>query len=421
MIKLFLSLLLTFISHFLISQIPYFYPETKKVNQIDTFFGQVIEDPYRWLEEQESDDTKKWREQQNDISRKYLDKIPNNFTLREQIKRNTEITYLAPSKRGDYYFVLQTEFGNKEVHIYFKKDLKKDYWEELFVTKDLKVKKEEDISISQYEVSNDSRYIAYAFDKNGSDWKEIKVADLQKQKNLDDHLFDIKFTDIVWKGNGFYYTRYERQSGDAQYKQLAKNGALYYHKIGTPQEKDSLIFKKNDSSSNTFTPFVSEDERYLIIRDDDNVKNMFAYYYCDFDSKAQVGLLPLFKKSNRRYDFLGSKNDSLYFGINTKIKKSVVAMNPKNPLKLIEIGSQMESLIVRDVLYHEGFFYKLCFYNEQELIVVFNKNGDIVKKVEIPFGSSCDFKGVDLASNQLLFSYHSLLHPPIYAGLDLLR
>lgn len=419
MIKFFCLFCITLVSYTMVSQTSYVYPEARKVSQRDTFFNQVIEDPYRWMEEQESDETKKWVDEQNKLTKSYLSKIPNNFTLREQIKRNTEIKYLTPTKRGDYYFVLQTEFGGKELHIYFKKDLSNTYWEELFVTKDLKVKKEQNINISEYEVSKDSRYIAYAFDKNGSDWKEIKVADLQKQKNLDDHLFDIKFSDIVWRGNGFYYTKYERQSGDEQYKQLAKNGALYYHKIGTSQEKDSLIFKKNDSSSNLFEPFISEDERYLIIRDNDNVKNLVAYYYYDFDSKTQTSLLPLFKKSNRRYGFLGSKNDSLYFMTTINNKKSVVVMNPKNPLKLIEVGSKMESLIVRDVVYHKGFFYKLCFYNEQELIVVFNQRGDIIKKVEIPFGSFCDFKGVDLVSNKLLFSYYSLLHPPIYAGLDL--
>lgn len=419
MTKLYFSLCLVFSSITLISQTLYVYPETRKVNQKDTFFGQIIEDPYRWLEEQESSETKQWVKQQDDIARNYLDKTPNNFTLREQIKRNTEVNFLAPTKNGDYYFILQTAFGGKELHIYFKKDLKKDYWEELFVTKDLKVNKDENISISQYEVSKDSKYIAYAFDKNGSDWKEIKVADLQKQKNLDDHLYDIKFSDIVWRGNGFYYTKYERKAGDEQYKQLAKNSALYYHKLGTAQDKDSLIFKKSDAPSNIFSTFISRDERFLIIRDNDPVKNMYAYYYFDFENKMQAGLLPLFKKSNKRYGFLGSKNDSLYFMITMNDKKSVVKMNPKNPTKLIEVGSKTESLIVRDVIYHKGFFYKLCFYNEQELIVVFNEKGDIVKKVEIPFGSFCDFKGVDLVSNKLLLSYYSLLHPPIYAGLDL--
>lgn len=379
----------------------------------------MIDDPYRWLEAQESEDTKKWVEQENELAKKYLDKIPNSFTLREQIKRNTEIKYLAPTKRGDYYFVLQSEFGGKELHIYFKKDLKNDYWEELFVTKDLKVKKEENISISHYEVSRDSRYIAYAFDNNGSDWKEIKVADLQKQKNLDDHLYNIKFSDIVWRGDGFYYTRFDRQIGEEQYKQLANNAALYYHKLGTPQERDSLIFKKKDTSSNLFSAIVSEDERYLIIKDFDNLKNMTAYYYYDFFDKSQVSLLPLFKKSIKRFDFLGSKNDSLYFVLTSNDKKSVIKLNPKKPTKLLEIGSQHESLIVREVIYHKGYFYKLCFYNDQELIVIYNDKGDIIKKVEIPFGSFCDFKGVDLVSNKLLLSYYSLLHPAIYAGLDL--
>lgn len=404
----------------LISQSPnYQYPISKKVEQTDVYFGKNIEDPYRWLEEQESSETKSWVKEQNIFTNEYLNKIPNNFTLREQIRRNTEVKYLAPIKRGDYYFVLQAEFGGKELHIYFRKDIKKDYWEELFVTKDLKVKKEENISISEYEVSANSKYIAYTFDKNGSDWKELKVADLEKQKNLEDHLYDIKHTSIVWKDDGFYYTKYERINTNEQYKQLSVNGKLYYHKLGTSQDKDSLIFKKNDSPNNIFIPIVSKDNRYLLINDHDPIKNTFAYYYYDFENRTQKSLLPLFKKSTTFFEFLGNEKDSLLFSTTINKKRKIIALDPNNPLKWEEKVKSIESLIIRDVIYHNGIFFKLCFYNEQEVIVVFDNKATIIKKIEIPFGSSCDFKGVDLKTNQLLLSYTSFLHPPIYAGMDL--
>lgn len=397
----------------------YVYPETKKVNQSDVYFGTKIDDPYRWLEEQESVETKAWVEQQTAFTKKYLDKIPNNFTLREQIKRNTQIEYLNPRKKGDYYFVLHRPFGFRELTIYYKKNYHDD-WEELFVTKDLKLKKEENISIEEFEVSANSKYIAYLFDKNGSDWKEIKIADLETQKSLPDHLYDIKFSSIVWRGNGFYYTKYDREKTDNQYKQLAVNGKLYYHTLGTLQEKDSVIFKKNSSTNNRFIPIVSENGRYLIINDHDPVNNTNAYYYYDFENTSQTTLLPLFKKSTTLFTLLGSEQDNLIFKTKINNKYKLISVNPKTPTKWLEKGHELENLIVDDIIYYNGQMIQLTYYNQQDVIVVFDTKGSIIKKVELPLGASCEFSGIDKKSNQLLLSYESYLHPPLFASMDLI-
>ncbi len=396
----------------------YSYPETKKTNQTDVFFGIKIEDPYRWLEEQESLETKSWVEQQTAFTKKYLDKIPNNFILREQIKRNLEIEYLNPSKKGDYYFVLIRKFGFKELSIFYKKNYHDD-WEELFITKDLGLKKEENISINEFEVSANSKYIAYEFDKNGSDWKEIKVADLQTQKSLADHLYDIKFSSIVWRGNGFYYTKYEREKTDNQYKQLALNGKLYYHTLGTLQDKDSVIFKKSTSTNNRFIPEVSENERYLIINDHDPVNNTNAYYYFDFENKAQTSLLPLFKKSNSDFILLGSEKDNLIFKTKVKDKIKLITVNPKTPTRWMEKGSGNDQFDIDDIVYTNGKIIQLIYYNQQDVIVVYDSLGSVIKKIEIPIGASCEFNGIDKKTNQLLLSYESYLHPPIFASMDL--
>ena len=418
---IYLLLLCIYCSNILIAQTEaLIYPEFHKCKQEDVYFDYKVEDPYRLLENQESEDTKQWVEKENKLTQSYLNKIPNNFTLREQIKRNTEIEYLTPKKKGDYYFVLMSKFNGSELSIYFKKEISDYvYWEELFVTKDLKVNKNEHISITNYEVSANSKYIAYSFDKNGSDWKEIKVADLQLQKNLDDHLFDIKFTSIVWRGNGFYYTKYDREINLEQYKQLAENGKLYYHKLGTTQDKDSLIFKKNSVSSNVFLPEVSKNERYLILNDHNPVQNTNVFYCIDFENKNQQNFMPLFKKSMKEFKYLGFEKDSLLFLTIINNEKKVIAINPQNPLKWNERIRSIENLNVQDVFYHKGKIFELCFYNQQDIIVVFDSKGNIVKKVEIPFGSSVSFKGIDEKLNKLLFSYESYLHPSIFASMDL--
>ena len=402
-----------------ISSQSFVYPESKTVMQSDTFFGQVIQDPYRWLEDQQSVETTEWVKQQNEFTRDYLNKIPNHFTLSEQIKKNSFVSYFNPEKHGDYYFELRTMFGGKNMVVYYTKDIKIAYWEELFITKDLGVKKDQTIDIKGYSLSRNSKYMAYCFNSNESDWMELKVADLEKQKSLKDHLYNIKLSGIEWRGDGFYYQRFEKEENANQYTQAAKSPKLYYHRLGTLQEQDSLIFKRTDAPYNFFPVTVSKDERYLIIEDCNENTNMRSYYYFDFKDSTQKGLLPLIKKTGKAYHLLASKNDELTFFVKSQTENKIISLNVKTPLKHKEIHRLSSELILNDALYYKDFFYEICYYNQQQYLVIINEKDEIIKKVEIPFGAACSFIGVDPKNNELLFDYASFLHPPVLAAMNL--
>ena len=395
------------------------FPFSFKGSQSDSYFGTSINDPYRWLEEQESDSTIKWINSQNAFTDNYLDGLQGKYSLRESITKNCQIYFSNPTKKGKYFFILQPKVNGKEISIYYKRTLTDKVWEELFVSKGFDVDKGEYVSIDKYEVSKDSKYLAYTYDKNGSDWKELRVVDLEKMKNLDDYLTDIKHSSIVWRGNGFYYTKYNRREGVNQYKDQAVNAMLYYHKIGTKQSEDSLIFKKGSNSNYLFNPVVSASERYLIIEELDPIRNTLMYYYYDFESKSQTSFLPLFKKTNRRHSYLGENNGKLLFLVFVNNEKKVIALDPASPLKWTEKIKRIENLIVEDSYYHNNKIYQICFFNQQEFIVVFDEEGNIIQKVEIPVGHSVEFEGIDEQSNQLLISYSSYFHPPVFAGMDL--
>ncbi|MES2515388.1 MAG: prolyl oligopeptidase family serine peptidase [Bacteroidota bacterium] len=414
-----LFLISIFTSNLLLSQNAYNYPESRKVVQIDTFFNQAIEDPYRWLEDQQSEETKKWVAEQNKFAKNYLQKIPNNFTLREQIKRNTQISYRHPTKSGDYYFELRQAFGGTQMKVYYTKDIRVGYWDELFISKDLGVKKGETFSISGFYMSKNSQYMAYSFDNNGSDWKEIKVADLTRQKNLDDHLYNVKHSSIDWRGNGFYYQRFEKDKNGNEYKQEAKNPMLYYHKLGTSQEEDSLIFKRSDAPYNFFSAWVSDDEQYLIIEDCNQNTNMRSFYYVDFNDPVQKGILPLIKKTGKVYRPLYAKGNELTFLESYYGEKKIVSINTKNPAKHTENSHLNTELILRDAIYHKGYYYEVCYFDQQQYLIVLSENSKIIKKVEIPFGASCSITGVDENNNELLLTYQSYLHPPVLASMKL--
>lgn len=395
------------------------YPLTHTVSEADSYFGRSVADPYRWLESQQSAETKQWIEEQNAFTEKYINSISRTYTLRERIRSNTNFYFSTPSHKGDYYFKVSSATDGQEVVIYYKRHFENDKWQQLFITKGLDVQKDEHISIDAYEISNDSRYLAYSYDKLGSDWKEIKVADLKTMSNLPDKLVDVKHTSIVWRGKGFYYNRFDPAEGANKYTNKTEYEKLYYHTLGTTQDKDSLIFRKITNPLNEFTPVVSKDERYLIVEDYDPVQKTRAYFYFDFKNPEQKGFLPLFKRSNANFSFLGSKDDELYFATSREDNLGVIAINPANPTKWIEKYRLADNLVTLDAFYHKEKIYKICLYNQQEYIVVFGKTGAIEKKIEVPFGSSIDFMGIDESQNQLLLSYESYLHPAVYAGMDL--
>lgn len=416
MIRILISLLV--LSNVSYSQkAKYFYPPTPKINITDTFFSTVIQDPYRWLEDQYSIESKKWLEEQAKFTEKYMESIPNNFSLREQIRRNTHVQYFSPEKCGKYYFVLRTVYGGKQLRIYYTEDLRKGNWDELFVGKDLGVKNDQIVDIDEFSVSKDSKYIAYSFDTNGSDWKEIKVGDLNNQKNLQDHLYNVKHSSIIWRKDGFYYMRYEKS--EDKYKQLLENPRLYYHKIGTNQESDSLIFKRDNAPNNLFRVMVSSDEKFLVIEDNNANTNIKTYYYYDFENQNQKTILPLIKKTGKIYYLLAKKKDELLFLEEGWESKRIVNINLNKPEKHNEIYRLDEKLTLKDVRFYKNNLYMLCYYNQQEYIVIKDENKNILKKVEIPFGAYCSFLGIDYQEGVLLIQYGSILHPPVLASIHL--
>lgn len=395
----------------------YDYPITRETDVLDVYFGETISDPYRWLEDQKSSEVLAWVDGQNKFTRKTLDKISGNFTLREQIRRNTYTEYFTPQKHGKYYFSIYKAYGGKQMGIYYTTDIKSGFWNELFINKDLNAKKDQVVSVSDFSISRNNKFIAYMYDVNGSDWKEIKVGDLDKEKSLDDHLYNVKYSSIVWRGNGFYYTRFDKTQDE--YKQEFSNPRLYYHKIGTKQEVDSLVFKRNDAPYNMFSVMVTKDEKNLILEDNNMNTNVKSYYYFNYTDTTQKGFLPLIKKTGKDYSLLASKNDDLIFFEEFKDEKRVIQLNIKTPNKHLVKSTATKDLILRDVRYYNGHYFQICFYNQQEYILIINEKEEIIKKIELPFGDECNFNGFDYEKQELILEYGSILHPPVLAAIDL--
>jgi prolyl oligopeptidase len=239
------------------------YPFTVKSTVVDEYFGVKVPDPYRWLEYDTAANVQEWVAAENKATFDYLSKIP----YREKIKnRLTEIfnyaRYSAPFRVGDYYFFTKNDGLQNQAVIYIQKGL--EGAPEVFIDPNTLLR-DGTAAVSLLGASKDHRYMAYSVSKAGSDWQEILVIDIATRKQLDDRIEWVKFSGAAWKDDGFYYSRYDAPKDGKLYSAKNEYHKVYYHRIGTPQSADELIYEDKNYSNRYYGAQTTEDERFLII------------------------------------------------------------------------------------------------------------------------------------------------------------
>jgi prolyl oligopeptidase len=239
------------------------YPTTKTVKQTDDYHGVKIEDPYRWLENDRSDETMNWVKAQNAVTETYLTQV----SYRNKIKnRLTELWNFdkmsVPFKKGKFFFSFRNDGLQNQAVFYAQPNLldkpKAILDPNTFSTDGTS-------SLSGLAISKNGQYLAYGISKAGSDWVEIHVKDIIANTELTDVVKWVKFSDISWKGNGFYYSRYNEPSNDKAFTEKNEYHKVYYHTIGKMQDEDILIYSDNQHANRNFSAQVSHDENYLFI------------------------------------------------------------------------------------------------------------------------------------------------------------
>lgn len=257
------------------------YPETKKTDVTDNYHGTQVADPYRWLENDTSAETAAWVEAQNKVTFGYLEQIP----FREQIKnRITKIwdypKYSVTFKKGNRYFYFKNDGMQNQSVLYVQESLEA---EPKVLLDPNKFSDDGTVALSNYDISKDGKYLAYGISRGGSDWNEIMVMEVENGNKLDDHLKWIKFSGISWKSDGFYYSRYDEPKGS---ELSGKNEfhKVFYHKIGTPQSEDKLVFENKNFPLRNYYASTTDDERFLILYESDTTKGN-ALHYMDLSAK----------------------------------------------------------------------------------------------------------------------------------------
>ena len=308
------------------------YPPARKSDQVDDYHGVKVADPYRWLEDLDSEETRNWVEAENKLSFGYLAAIPARNPLKERLTKlwNYE-KYNIPSKEGNRYFYTRNSGLQNQAVLYTVTSL--DAQPQMVLDPNT-LSADGTVALSAWQVSPDGKFIAYSLSASGSDWQEWKVRDVETSKDLSDHLKWVKFSGASWTrdGKGFFYSRYDEPKGDTL-KSINYFQKVYFHKLGTPQTEDVLVYERSDQKDWLFSGTVTEDGNYLVITvyQGTDVKN--RVFYKDLKAK-DAPVVKLLDDFDAAYGFVGNEGSRFWFQTDLQAPRGkLVEIDTANPAR----------------------------------------------------------------------------------------
>ncbi len=371
------------------------YPASPRTDTVDHLHGIKVPDPYRWLEDIDSEQTRAWIAAQNTLTTEYLGRIP----ARERIRRRiTELwnyeKFGVPFQRGGRTFLTRNNgLQNQDVL----------YWmegpdQEPRVLLDPNVLSEDGtVALLSYAVSDDGTLLAYGLSASGSDWMEWHVREVESGRDLDDHLQWVKFSGASWTrdGQGFFYSRYDEPEEGATYKGANYNQKLYYHRLGTPQANDRLIYHRPDHKEWGFHGHVTEDGQTLIITVSQGTKREHAVFYQDL-ATDEAPVIELLNRFDAIYWFLGKDGTLFYFLTDLEAPMSrVIGIDISQPDRAHWRQIIPESTdALQDVSLVGGRFIALYLHDAHSQVKVFDREGNLVDDIDLPtIGTATGFWG----------------------------
>ena len=364
------------------------YPETKKVDSVDVYFGDSIQDPYRWLEDDNSEETKAWVKAQNVVTFGYLDKIP----FRKQIKERLEKLWnyekiSAPFNEGEYTYFYKND-GLQNQSVLYRKD--KSGKQEVFLDPNT-FSKDGTTSLGGINFSKDGSLVAYAISEGGSDWRKVIVLNAVSKEIIGDTIVDVKFSGISWyKNDGFYYSSYDKPKG-SELSAKTDQHKLYFHKLNTPQKEDKVIFGLNEKRRYVGGG-VTEDENYLVISAA-VATNGNELYIKDLTKNGPIiKIVNTFDYNNDFVDNVGSK-----FYLSTDFNapnKRVVTFDLANPKMENWVDFIPETENVLSVSTGGSYIFADYIKDAVSFIKQYDYNGKLVRDIKLPgIGSAGGFDG----------------------------
>ncbi len=393
------------------------YPVGKKVEHADDYFGRKVADPYRWLEEMDSPDTKAWVEAQVKVTDKYLGGI----SFRNDIKKRfTEIwnyeKYTVPHKEGNYYVYKKNDGLQEHSPVYIQEGLD---GEPRVLLDPNTFSEDGSVSLTGYDFSQDYKYVAYGISRGGSDWREYFVQEVASGKKLEDYIQWIKFSGLSWHKDGFFYSRYDKPEAGKELKASNLFQKLYYHKLGTPQSADVLVYQDTRNPRIGFNGQVSDSGRYLVIVAWEGAANENLLFVKDLQKDSPVA--PVVDKKLGRFWFVGQQGDRIVVQTDYKAPNfRVVSIDPAKPAEENWIEIVPESANAMEVASLVGGRLIARYLKDASSVVtVYDEAGKKLYDVELPgIGSVEGFIGKQ-DHQEVFYQYSSLNYPPTVFRYDM--
>src|SRR5262245_38824134 len=308
------------------------YPNTRKVDHVDTYHGTNVADPYRWLEDDNSAETAKWVEEQNKVTFSYLEKISYRAKLKDRLARLYDYPkYSAPFRKGDNFFFSKNEGLQNQSVLYIQKGL--EGTPEVLIDPN-KFAADGTSRLGAFSLSKDGKYAVYGISKAGSDWQEYLVMETAAKKTLTDRLEWIKASGASWHGDGFFYSRYDAPEKGRELSSKNEFQKVYFHRIGTPQSADELVYEDKDNPQRFHSVRVSEDERYafLYVSERGKGKKGNALFYRDL-AKPEKTFSPIIAEiGDDSFGVVDNIGDKFLIETDKNAPNSRVFLyDPKNP------------------------------------------------------------------------------------------
>jgi prolyl oligopeptidase len=388
----------------------YKYPKAKVKDVSDNYHGTIVKDPYRWLEDPESEETLEWVGKQNELTRKYIDSYPDREKIKEWYTKIWNYPrYSLPEKKGGRYFFSKNDGLQNQSVLYVQESLG---GEAEVVIDPNTLSEDGTVALNSREFSDDGTLLAYGLSQSGSDWQTIHIRSVETGKDYDEVLRWCKFSSIAWMpdNSGFYYNRFPGE-GEVAEEDRNNFNKVYWHELGTPQSKDKLVFERPEEKELGFYPDITDDGNYLLLWVYHGTDPNNGIYYRKMDNDGEF--VRFLEHGEAKYSPIDNVGSTMY--VNTSLDASrgrIVAIDVDNPAsenwkEIVPHGGDVLhfAVMVNDQL------VVAYMHDAHHQVKIFDRDGSFVRDLDLPtIGSLSGLQG-KREDTEMLYNFTSFVYP----------
>jgi prolyl oligopeptidase len=389
------------------------YPVTRKDNVVDTIFGTPVPDPYRWLEDDMSDETAAWVKEQNLLTFGYLEKIPYREEIKDRLTKmwNYE-KYTSPFKEGDYTYFMKNDGLQNQFVVWRQKDGGEP---EVFLDPN-KFSADGTTSLGEMGFSKDGKLMAYSISEGGSDWRKVITMNAFTREIIGDTLIDIKFSAIAWQGNeGFYYSSYDKPKG-SELSAVTDHHKLYFHKLGTKQSEDKVVFG-SDIKRRYIGAYLTEDNKYLVITA--AISTSGNELYLKDLTKNDSRIITVTGNFDSESMVLDNEGSKLFIvtNLNAPNRKIVTAdASDPRPEKWSDFIPETENVLEPST--GSGYIFASYLKDAISIVKQYDLTGKLLREITLPGAGSASGFAAKKIDKEVYFSFTNYITPPAIYKLD---